>query len=647
MSEHYDQFEEEEFDTQFNGQTIRRLIGQLRPYWPQTVAFISLIALVSFLDSYFTYLGKLIIDDGIMAQDVEALRAILMRYGALIIVQALSVFGFIYLTGILGHKIRYDLREAMFSKLQQLSLGYYNRTPVGWVISRVTSDADRVAELVTWGMLDVTWSVFNIGTALIFMWMISPQLTMIVAVIIPIIVIVAMEFKKYIIVEYRHVRRINSQITGHYNETITGVRVIKSLRREEANLAEFQARSDEMYEAGYRAAWLSALFLPMVQLIASLAVGAIIWYGGIQVELGGITIGGIQAFISYITFMLWPIQELARVYASLQQAIASGERIYSLLDSQPEVMDKMNAYDPGSMQGRIVFDHVDFQYEEGKPVLTDFSLDVEPGETIALVGPTGGGKSTIVNLVSRFYEPTGGQIRIGGVDYTDYTQQAIQSRIGVVLQTPHLFSGTIRENLRYGRLDATDPEIEAAAEMVGAHEFIQRLPLGYDAEVGEGGNLLSVGQKQLLSLARAVLAEPDIFIMDEATSSVDTLTEALIQRGMDVLMAGRTSFVIAHRLSTIRNADRILVIENGTIAEMGSHSELLAEGGHYYRLYTQQFQKEVAGEVDLIEEGPVAIERTSAGEPYAGQSAGVNDDSGELAHEQMTHHGVPESEYGD
>ena len=478
MSEQYEQFEEEEFETQFNGATIRRIVGQLKPYWVQTLIFLTLVAVVSFLDSYFTFLSKRIIDEGIVAGNVTALRSIVIQYGALIVIQAAAVFGFIYLTGILGHKVRYDLRKAMFNKLQQLSLGYYNRTPVGWIISRVTSDTDRVAELVTWGMLDVTWGIFNIGTALIFMWMISPQLTIIVAVILPIIVAVALEFKKRIIIQYRNVRRINSQITGHYNETITGVRVIKALRREEANLDEFETLSGDMYAAGYRAAWLSALFLPTVQILAALAVGAVIWYGGLRAQVGGITIGGIQAFISYITFMLWPIQEVARVYAGMQQAIASGERIYSLLDSEPEIVDKPDAYAPEHMRGDLVFDHVDFFYEEGKPVLSDFNLNVAEGETIALVGPTGGGKSTIVNLIARFYEPKRGRITIGGEDYTRFTQRAIQSRIGMVLQTPHLFSGTIRENLRYGRLDATDQAMEEAAKLVGAHDFIKRLPNG-------------------------------------------------------------------------------------------------------------------------------------------------------------------------
>jgi ATP-binding cassette subfamily B protein len=290
--------------------------------------------------------------------------------------------------------------------------------------------------------------------------------------------------------------------------------------------------------------------------------------------------------------MLWPIQELARVFASMQHAIASAERVFSLSDAVPDIVDKPGVQDPATIRGEIVFEHVDFSYDNEKSVFRDLNLRVKPGETIALVGPTGAGKSTIVNLLCRFYEPTGGRILINGQDYTDMPMRAIQSRIGMVLQTPHLFSGSIRQNLRYGRLDATDAEIEAAARLAGAHEFVMMLPKGYEEEVGEGGNLLSVGQKQLISLARAVLANPEVFIMDEATSSVDTLTEALIQRGMETLMSGRTSFIIAHRLSTIRRADRILVIEDGGISEQGSHAELLRQRGHYYRLYTQQFRRE-------------------------------------------------------
>jgi ATP-binding cassette subfamily B protein len=304
------------------------------------------------------------------------------------------------------------------------------------------------------------------------------------------------------------------------------------------------------------------------------------------------SIGDIQAFIGYVTFMLWPVQEMARVFAQMQQSIASGERVFSLLDAVPDIQDRPDAAETADIRGDIEFRNVSFFYEEGKRVLRNFNLHVRQGETIALVGPTGGGKSTIVNLICRFYEPTQGKILIDGRDYTELTQHAIQSQVGMVLQTPHLFSGTIRENLRYGRLDATDEEIEAAAKMAGANDFIITLEKGYEEGVGEGGNLLSVGQKQLISLARAILADPDIFIMDEATSSVDTLTEALIQKGMEAMMVGRTSFVIAHRLSTIKRASRILVIEDGRIAEMGTHAELIRAGGHYYRLYTRQFRRE-------------------------------------------------------
>jgi len=599
MSDHY--FEEEEFSTQFTGKTTLR-IGQLaKPHWKWVLGFVLMITLVSVLDSYFTFLSSRIIDEAILGEDPGALRNIITRYGLLIAVEAAGVFGFIYLAGILGERIRYDLRKNMFIHLQELSLSYYNITPVGWIMSRVTSDSERVAELVTWGFLDVTWGIMNIATAAIFMLIINWQLALVVFLTIPILIVVAVQFKKKIIVEFREVRKINSKITGAFNETITGVRVIKAFGREERNMQEFGGLTSEMYRAGYRAAWLSALFLPVVMLISSFAVATIIWFGGYQTQIGNMTIGGIQAFVSYVVFMIWPIQEMARVYAELQRAIASAERIFSLVDAVPEISDKPDAIDPGTIQGDILFDNVNFYYEEDKPILQNFTLHIKRGETIALVGPTGGGKTTIVNLLCRFFEPKEGTICIGGRDYENIALQAIQSRIGVVLQTPHLFSGSISDNIRYGKLDATEEEIGAAAQLAGAHDFIMKLDKGYDDEVGEGGNFLSVGQKQLISLARAVLREPEIFIMDEATSSVDTITESLIQKGMENLMEDRTSFVIAHRLSTIKKADRILVIKDGTIIENGSHPELLRKRGHYYRLYTSQFRSELEQEYAPLE----------------------------------------------
>jgi len=597
------EFEEEEFTTEFNGQTVLRILAQAKPHWPWVLGFLISIAAVSALDSYFTFLSKQIVDDGIVAGDKAALTSIVTQYAGLIIVQAIGVLGFIYLAGVLGERIRYDLRKRLFNHLQDLSLSYFDRTPVGWIMARVTSDTDRIAELVTWGLLDVTWGVMNLATALFFMMIIDWKLALIITGIVPLLVIVAVQFRKKILVEYRQVRKINSKITGAYNENINGVRVIKALVREEENLHEFGELSSEMYRASYRAAWWSALFLPVVQLISAIAVGAVVWFGGLQAVSTtssgtGMTIGGIQAFVSYIVFMMWPIQEMARVYAEMQNAIASAERVFSLIDAVPEVADQTGAVDPGSIRGDIEFDGVDFWYEADKPVLTDFQLKVKQGETIALVGPTGGGKTTIVNLVCRFYEPKKGTIRIGGQDYRELSLHAIQSRIGVVLQTPHLFSGSIRENIRYGRLDATDEEVEDAARLAGAHEFIRTMEKGYDEEVGEGGNLLSVGQKQLVSLARAVLAQPDILVMDEATSSVDTLTEDLIQWGMGALMQDRTTFVIAHRLSTIKRADRILVIDGGRITEMGTHAELLRQRGHYYQLYRRQFRQQLEQEYD-------------------------------------------------
>ena len=605
MSDELIEIEEEEFTSQLTAPVLKRIMGLLLPHWKWVVGFLITIAITSGLDAYFTFINKQIIDQGITPGDKERVMQLAVIYGSFIILQAGAVFTFIYLAGVLGERIQYDLRKLLFNHLQDLSLSYYAQNAVGRLIARVTSDTGRVSDLLTWGIVDTTWAVMNIISSTIFMAIINWRLTLIVMTIIPIMIYVGIEFRKKILAEFRVSRRANSKITGAFNENFQGVRVVKALGREDENTREFQGLTTKMYKASYRAAWLSALFLPTVQIIAALALGVIVGYGGHQITAGLMTIGGIQAFVSYLTFMMWPIQDLARVYAEMQHSIASAERIFTLADTLPEVHDRSDAVEAKTLLGEIEFDHVDFYYEDRKSVLTDFTLKVNPGEMIALVGPTGGGKSTIVNLLCRFYEPRKGAIRINGRDYMDYKLESIHNKIGIVLQTPHLFSGTVRENIRYGNLSADDAQVEEAARVAGAHDFIVTLDKGYEQNVGESGNLLSVGQKQLISLARAVLARPELFIMDEATSSVDTLTEALIQRGMEALMKGRTSFVIAHRLSTIRRADRILVIENGRIAEGGTHAELLRQRGHYYRLYTQQFRHQLEVQYGVADEDPI------------------------------------------
>lgn len=602
MSEELIELEEEEFTSQLTAPVLKRIGGLLKPHWKWVVGFLLTIALTSALDAYFTYLNKQFIDQGITLKDSARVMYLATIYGGFILIQSAAVFTFIYLAGVLGERIQYDLRKLLFNHLQDLSLSYYAQNAVGRLIARVTSDTGRVSDLLTWGIVDSTWAIMNITSSTIFMLIINWRLALIVLTIIPVMIFIAIEFRKRILEQFRISRRANSKITGAFNENFQGTRVVKALGREDENTREFQGLTTRMYHASYRAAWLSALFLPTVQMIAALALGFIVGYGGLQIELGLMTIGGIQAFVAYLTFMMWPIQDLARVYSEMQHSIASAERIFKLADTPSEVHDRSDAIAAKTLLGEIEFDHVDFFYEDRKSVLTDFTLKVNPGEMIALVGPTGGGKSTIVNLLCRFYEPRNGVIRINGLDYMDYKLESIHNKIGIVLQTPHLFSGTVRENIRYGNLSADDVQVEEAAKIAGAHDFIVTLEKGYEQNVGESGNLLSVGQKQLISLARAVLARPELFIMDEATSSVDTLTESLIQRGMEALMKGRTSFVIAHRLSTIRRADRILVIEDGKIAEQGSHAELLKLRGHYYRLYTQQFRHQLEVAYGVAEE---------------------------------------------
>lgn len=603
MSTYYDENELDD-NVPIKGNVLKRLFGALRPHWKPLLGGVLAIVVVSLLDAYFTILSKRIIDEGILLQDKAAVLRFFGMYGAIVLVQAVGVFFFIFLVGVQGEGVRYELRKQLFNHLQQLSLSYFSNTPLGWIMSRVTSDTEKMAELLTWGIIDTTYAAVSIVVSAVFMFSINWQLALIVLLSLPAMMYAALKFRTRIYHHYRLSRKANSKMTASLNENITGVRVVKALRREDRNLQDFKVLSTAMYRSSYRAAYLSALFQPTIQVISAVSLGLILWRGGIKVELGSMTIGGLQAFVSYIMMILWPIQDLARVYADMQNAVASSERVFSLIDTQPGIHNRPDAVSAASLAGDIDFEGVSFRYEEDEPVIQNLSFHIPYGQTVALVGPTGGGKTTIVNLLCRFYEPTEGVIRIAGTDYLNLTLETIQSRIGVVLQTPHLFSGSIRENIRYGKLDATDEEVEGAAKLAGAHNFITHFEHAYEQNVGEGGNLLSVGQKQLISIARAILSNPDIFVMDEATSSVDTLTEALIQNGMEKLMTGRTSFIIAHRLSTIKNADVILVIRDGQIAESGNHKSLMLLKGHYYKLYTQQFRHELETQLDPYLDAP-------------------------------------------
>ena len=580
--------------------TIIRILKLTRPHWKLFAGFTIAIIFTAFLDSLGTFITKLIIDEGIMAQNLERVVYYCKLYGIVYLVNSISFFAFIYCAGRLGEWIQYDLREKLFNHIQDLSFSFFDKSSTGWLLSRITSDTEKMADLATWMLLDAIWAFFNIIIALIFMTMINMKLAMIMAIILPLLVITAAKFKSHILGEYRKVRSMNSKITAAYNESFSGVKIVKALTREKMNLRNFGGLTGEMYHTSFRAAWLSALFLPAVQLIITLALGAILWFGGWQIQLGEMTIGGLRAFIGFITFMLWPIQDLARVFSGMQQSIAGAERVFDLLDTPSDIEERPDAREEASFEGEVEFQNVCFSYREDNPILTGFNLIIKPGETVAIVGPTGGGKTTIASLLSRYYEPLEGHILMDGHDYREYTQKALQSRIGVVLQKPHLFSGTIRENIEYGKPDASFDEISRAAKTSHAYDMIMSLPEQWDEMVGEEGTLLSQGQKQLISLTRAILASPDILIMDEATSSIDTLTEKNIQKGIAALLADRTSIIIAHRLSTIKDADRILVVEDGRITEEGNHARLLRNQGHYFELYTSQFRKERTAAIGLL-----------------------------------------------
>lgn len=595
------QFEEQDYAKKFDPQLWRKLLRFAGRYRKQLIALGLVMVLVAIVDALFPMMNRWAIDGFIIPRSSEGLGRFLTLYGLLVAVQSANVFILITLAGRIEVGIVHDLRSVGFRRLQELSFSYYDRTPIGWIMARLTSDAQRLGDSISWGLVDIAWGISMMIAIGAFMLSMNVTLGLLVLVVIPPLAWASGYFQSRILESNREVRKTNSKISGAYNEGIMGAKTTKTLVQEEENLSEFTELTSRMRRMSVRTAIFSGLYLPIVLALGSVGTGLALWAGGSRVMAGAITYGTLVAFVGYTVQFFEPIRELARVITELQAAQASGERVISLVESTPEITDspevverygdsfapKRENWEQAS--GHIEFKNVGFTYKEGERVLRDFNLLVNPGESIALVGETGGGKSTIVNLACRFYEPTEGQILIDGRDYRERSLLWHHSHLGYVLQQPHLFSGTIRENIRYGRLEATDEEIHKAAEMVNAHAFISNLEHGYESEVGEGGNLLSTGEKQLVSFARAIVADPLFFVFDEATSSVDTETEGLIQEAIQTVLRGRTSFIIAHRLSTIRRADRILVIEGGRVVEEGTHTDLLGFQGRYHQLYTGQF----------------------------------------------------------
>ena len=595
-------FQEEEYTKRFDLSLWRKVFRYIRPYRREVIALGVVMILVGGIDAVFPYLTMQAVDRFVVPRRLDSLGWFTALYLGVVLVQAVNVWLLIALAGRIDMWVCYDIRRDGFNRLQELSFSYFDRTPGGWIMARLTSDSERLSDTLGWGLMDLVWGTAMMVSISAVMFFLNWRLALLVLSVVPALVWFSARFQKLILRSYRVVRKTNSQITAAFNEGIMGVRTTKALVREEANLEEFRGLTGKMFRSSFAAAVQSSLYLPVVLVLGSIGAGLAVWVGGNGVVAGTVTYGVLVAFIAYAERFFEPVREVARIFAELQNAQASAERIFTLLETEPEIRDGDGSRPPSGevdetaeefppIRGEIRFQKVSFSYGEGPPILENFNLEVAPGETLALVGETGGGKSTIVSLVGRFYEPTAGKILVDGIDYTTRSQHWLQSSLGVVLQTPYLFSGTIRENIRYGRLEATDAQVEEAARIVFAHRFIEKLPDGYDTEVGEGGDLLSTGQKQLVSFARTVLADPRIFIMDEATSSVDTETEHLIQKAIERLLQGRTSFIIAHRLSTIRNADRILVIHGGRIVEEGTHGELLARRGRYYELYTRQFRE--------------------------------------------------------
>ena len=597
--------EEKEYTKSFDYAIWKRIFPFLKPYKKTVVMILVMNFFCSLIDIILPLFQRFAINHFIEGNTLSGIGIFAVVYIAAIALQGASVIAFTRGSMRIEMSLGKDMKRALFVHLQTLSFSYYNVTPVGYMLSRVMNDTGKIAGLIAWNFVDLLWALTYVLGVFVAMLFLNWKLALIIMLVVPAIALLTYYFQNRILKWNRQVRKINSRITSAYNEGIMGAKTAKSLVVEEKTYGEFQEITGEMRTASIRAARLSAVYLPLVLFCGSLATAIVLARGGMQVFEHAMLIGTLSAFTTYAVGIFEPIQQMARNLAEFISAQANIERVTGLLDEKPQVVDspkvtekygdsffpKKENWEP--IRGDIEFRDVSFHYPDGKEeILSHFNLKISAGTNVAIVGETGAGKSTLVNLACRFFEPTGGQILIDGKDYRERSRLWLHSSLGYVLQNPHLFSGSVMENIRYGRLDATEEEVIAAARAVHADQVVEKMELGYQSDVGEGGDRLSTGEKQLISFARAVLADPRIFVLDEATSSIDTQTEQLIQQATDKILKGRTSFLIAHRLSTIRNADLILVVKDGKIIEQGRHLELLEKKGYYYQLVRRQFTEE-------------------------------------------------------
>ncbi len=581
--------DEDSLGKAYDSDLARRLFEFNRPYLGRLVTAIVLMTVSSLLSvSGPLIIGKAI-DDGIRAEDIDQLRLWSILFLVVALGEWLTNRGRISIMAYVGTSIVRDIRAELFRHLHSLSLNFYNNYSVGRLMSRLISDVGVLQDFITWSITGLFRSGFILIGIILAMISLNWRLALITFSVLPLMAILTNYWRVRVRPAYRASRQRLSLINGYLNESISGIRVTKSFTREDVNFRHFDDINLSFFDANIEATRLSALFFPGVDFIGSIATALVVAIGGWLVLEDSITAGTLVAFVLFVERFFDPIRELAQRYNTFQSTMASSERIFNLLDTEPDLTDTPGAKAMPSITGSVTFSHVDFGYKDGQPVLHDISLSVEPGERIALVGETGAGKSTIIRLLARFFDVTKGAISIDGVDLRQVTKASLRSQLGIVLQDTFLFGGSIANNIRYGRLDATDDEVIEAAKAVGADVFITRLQNGYDTEVGEGGVNLSVGQRQIISFARALLTDPRILILDEATSSVDTTTEKQIQMAIDSLMKGRTSFIIAHRLSTVVNSDIIVVLDEGRVVESGNHEELLSKKGRYFDLYTMQW----------------------------------------------------------